>query len=276
MRLSHKLKKLINRDAFDSAKATLLRLSYPLDPKPFIEAVDRGDVFNAIKERYFNPNDSVSPKKYLNLEDWMRTNVTRVRDLRIRSAPPHLRILDIGCGSGYFLHITKCLGHDVLGMDLDKEPIFRETIALLDLKRIIHRIEPFQRLPDIGAPFDLITAHMTRFNWHEDDTPWETAEWEFFLNDLASRLTSRGRVQFDLNALPDGRHMERPPRGNSFLRREHASTGGASICRLHLRNSAPTWSPKKSGPKLRTKCSPGGRMDLDEDRRGPSRSNHLL
>jgi hypothetical protein len=49
---------------------------------------------------------------------------------------------------------------------------------------------------------------MTRFNWHEDDRPWGRAEWEFFLNDLASRLTSRGRVQFDLNALPDGRHME--------------------------------------------------------------------
>ncbi len=138
----------------------------------------------------------------------MRTNVKRVRDLRLKKAPPSLRILDIGCGSGYFLHIAKCLGHEVLGMDLDKEPIFRETIALLGLKRIIHRIEPFQALPDTGAPFDLITAHMTRFNWHNDGTPWGTKEWEFFLKDLASRLTPSGRLQFDLNALPDGRHME--------------------------------------------------------------------
>jgi SAM-dependent methyltransferase len=214
MRLSHKLKKLINRDAYESAKATLWRWSYPLAAKPFIDAIDR-DAFNAIKKRYFNPNDSVSPKKYLNLEDWMRTNVKRVRDLRIRKAPPRLRILDIGCGSGYFLHIAKCLGHDVLGMDLDREPIFRETIALLGLKRIIHRIEPFQPLPDTEAPFDLITAHMTRFNWHEDGTPWGTAEWEFFLNDLASRLKPLGRLQFDLNALPDGRHME--PRLRQFF-----------------------------------------------------------
>jgi SAM-dependent methyltransferase len=210
MRLSHKIKKLFNRDAYESAKATLRRMSYPLDARPFIDAIDR-DAFNIIKEKYFNPNDGVCPKKYqkyLNLENWMRTNVKRVRDLRIRKAPPRLRILDVGCGSGYFLHIAKCLGHDVLGLDLDREPIFRETISLLGLKRIIHRIEPFQPLPDTGAPFDLITAHMTRFNWYEDDTPWGTREWEFFLNDLASRLTPCGRLQFDLNALPDGRHMK--------------------------------------------------------------------
>jgi SAM-dependent methyltransferase len=207
MRLSHKLKKLLNRDAYESAKATLLRLSYPLDAKPFIDAIDR-DAFNAIKKRYFNPNDAVSPKKYLNLENWMRTNVKRIRDLRLKKAPPRLRILDIGCGSGYFLHIANCLGHDVLGMDLDREPIFRETIALLGIERTIHRIEPFQVLPDTGAPFDLITAHMTRFNWHNDGTPWGPKEWEFFLNDLVSRLTPNGRLQFDLNALPDERHME--------------------------------------------------------------------
>ena len=207
MRLSHKIRKLLNRDAYDSAKATLLRLSYPLDPKPFIEAIDR-KAFNAIKQRYFNPDDGVSPKKYLNLENWMRTNVKRVRDLRLKKAPPRLRILDIGCGSGYFLHIAKCLGHDVLGLDVDREPIFRETVSLLGLKRIVHRIEPFQSLPDTGAPFDLITAHMTCFNRSDDGTPWGIKEWEFFLNDMASRLTLTGRLQFDLNALPDERHME--------------------------------------------------------------------
>ena len=207
MRLSHKIRKLLNRDAYDSAKATLLRLSYPLDARPFIEAIDR-KAFNAIKERYFNPDDGVSPKKYLNLENWMRTNVKRVRDLRLKKAPPRLRILDIGCGSGYFLHIAKCLGHDVLGLDVDREPIFRETVSLLGLKRIVHRIEPFQALPDTGAPFDLITAHMTCFNRNDDGTPWGLKEWEFFLNDMTSRLTLTGRLQFDLNALPDERHME--------------------------------------------------------------------
>jgi SAM-dependent methyltransferase len=207
MRLSHKIRKLLNRDAYDSAKATVLRLFYPLDPRQFIEAVDR-EAFNAIKERYFDPNDAVSPKKYLDLENWMRVNVKRVRDLRLKKAPPRLRILDIGCGSGYFLHIAKYLGHDVLGLDVDREPIFRETIALLSLKRIVHRIEPFEPLPNTGAPFDLITAHMTCFNRYDDGTPWGIEEWEYFLRDARSHMTPTGRLQFDLNALPDGRHME--------------------------------------------------------------------
>jgi SAM-dependent methyltransferase len=207
MRLSHKIGKLLNRDAWDSAGAALRRLSYPLSAKPFIEAVDR-EAFEVIKKRHFKPNDSVSANKYFHLENWMSTNVKRVRDLRLRKAPPRLRILDIGCGSGYFLHIAKCLGHEVLGLDIDREPIFRETISLLGLTRIVHRIEPFQALPNTGAPFDLITSHMTRFNWHDDGTPWGIKEWEFFLEDTASRLTASGRLQFDLNALPDERHME--------------------------------------------------------------------
>jgi SAM-dependent methyltransferase len=232
MRLSHKIRKLLNRDAYDSAKATLLRLSYPLDARPFIVAIDH-KAFNTIKERYFDPDDGVSPKKYLNLENWMRTNVKRVRDLRLKKAPPRLRILDIGCGSGYFLHIAKCLGHDVLGLDVDREPIFRETVSLLGLKRIVHRIEPFQALPDTGAPLDLITAHMTCFNRFDDGTPWGIKEWRFFLNDTASRLTPGGRLQFDLNALPDERHME-PELRQYFLSR------GARIDRrrVYLKPSA--------------------------------------
>ena len=220
MRFSHKIRKLFNRDAFDSAKATLLRLSYRLDAQPFIEAIDR-EAFEAIKARHFNPKDGVSPKKYLNLENWMRTNVKRVRDLRLRKAPPCWRILDIGCGSGYFLHVAKCLGHDVLGLDVDREPIFRETVSLLGLKRIVHRIEPFQTLPDTGAPFDLITAHMTCFNRYGDGTCWGVKEWEFFLTDMASRLTAVGRLQFDLNALPDERHMEPELRGYFLSRGAH-------------------------------------------------------
>jgi hypothetical protein len=49
---------------------------------------------------------------------------------------------------------------------------------------------------------------MTCFNRYEDGKPWGIKEWEFFLDDTASRLTPNGRLQFDLNALPDERHME--------------------------------------------------------------------
>lgn len=207
MRLSHKVKKLFNLDAWHSTKAGLRRATYRLSVKPFIDAIDR-EGFEKIYRKYHKPGEKVDPKKYLNLDEWMRTNVKRIRDHRIRKAPPKLRILDIGSGSGYFLHIARCLGHDVLGMDIDTEPVFRETFALLKLPRFIYRIEPFQPLPDLGAPFDVITGHMTCFNRRADDTHWGKEEWDFFLRDLVKHLKPGGKIQFDLNPLRDGRHME--------------------------------------------------------------------
>jgi SAM-dependent methyltransferase len=207
MRFTHKVKKLFNLDAWYSTKAFLRRSTYPLPVKPFIDAMDR-EGFEAIRARHRQPGELVNPKKYLNLEDWMRTNVKRIRDHRIKKAPPRLRILDIGSGSGYFLHIARCLGHDVQGMDVDTEPVFRETFALLKLPRLIHRIEPYQPLPDLGEPFDLITGHMTCFNRRADRSHWGEEEWDYFLHDLLKHLKPGGKIQFDLNALRDGRHME--------------------------------------------------------------------
>jgi SAM-dependent methyltransferase len=207
MRLTHKVKKLFNLDAWHSTKAGLRRATYPLSSKPFFEAMDM-EGFEKIRAKYYKAGEKVDPKKYLNLDEWMRTNVKRIRDHRIKKSPPKLRILDIGSGSGYFLHIARCLGHDVLGMDIDTEPVFRETFALLKLPRLIHRIEPFQPLPDLGKPFDLITGHMTCFNRRADDTHWGKEEWDFFLHDLLKHLKPGGKIQFDLNPLRDGRHME--------------------------------------------------------------------
>ncbi len=207
MRLSHKISKLFNADAWSSIRASLRRMSYPLSAQPFIDAIDK-EGFEKIRARYYDPKEKVDPRKYLNLEIWMRTNVTRVRDHRILKAPPALRILDIGSGSGYFLHILKCLGHDVLGLDIDSQPVFRETFALLKLPRIIHRIQPYEPLPDLGDRFDLITGHMTCFNRRADNSHWGKEEWTFFLRDLQTRLKPGGKIQFDLNALKDGRHME--------------------------------------------------------------------
>ena len=208
MRFSQKIGKIFNLDGYYSLKAGILRWSYPLDPKPLIAAIDRKG-FAKLKARFGSLADEARPVKYLNLDEWMATNVKRVRDLRLRQAPPRLRILDVGCGTGYFLHIARCLGHDVLGLDLDVEPIFSEMLALLGIPRTVHAIQACQPLPDLGEPFDLITAHMTCFNRRPDGSHWGVEEWEYFLKDAESRLTPSGWIHLDLNVLPDGRHMTR-------------------------------------------------------------------
>ena len=239
MRLLTKIEKLFNLDAWHSALAALRRLTYPLPAKPFIDAVDR-ERFQKVRARYQLPGEKINPKKYLELEPWMRMNVKRIRDSRIRQAPPKLRILDIGSGSGYFLHIAKCLGHDVLGLDLDFEPVFRETFEVLGLPRVIHWIKPFEPLPDLGAKFDLITAHMTCFNRRADNTHWGSAEWKYFMENLGHHLKPGGRVEFDLNPLPDGQHM-------APELREYFRSLGARVDRRSVHLNAPQLQSISSG-----------------------------
>lgn len=206
MGIAHSTKKILSGDAWRSTVAMFKRLRYPLAPQPFIDNIDKKEL-ERIKEKYFNPKDKVTSRKYLDLEEWMPTNTKRIRDVMLRPAPPQKRVLDIGCGTGYFLHIAKTLGHDVLGMDIPGHKLFDEVCGLLQVPRYLHTIEPYQKLPDLGAPFDLISAHMTCFNRYEDGKRWGPKEWAFFLDDIEKRLTPTGFIHMDLNAELDGSHM---------------------------------------------------------------------
>lgn len=206
MRITQKLGKLFHPDGYRSAVAGVKRMTYPLRPAEFIAQLDQAGL-ERIRAKYDVPGEKVAAPKYLDLQEWMRTNVKRVRDIRLFRAPPVQRVLDIGSGAGWFLFIVKCLGHEPLGLDIDEEPIYRETFALLGLPRVIHRIEAGQSLPNLGAPFDLITAHMTCFNRRADGSHWGPAEWTFFLADLRKRLTPTGQIHLDLNPATDGSNM---------------------------------------------------------------------
>ena len=206
MRITQKIGKLFHPDGYRSAWAGMRRMTYPLRTSEFVEKLDR-DGLKRIVEKYSVPGEKVRYAKYLDVAEWMPTNVKRIRDVRLFRAPPVQRVLDIGSGAGWFLFIAKCLGHDPIGLDIDVIPMYRETFALLELPRVLHRIEPYQSLPNLGARFDLITAHMTCFNLYPDGTHWGPEEWGFFLADLGKRLRPGGRVHLDLNPAPDGSHM---------------------------------------------------------------------
>ena len=206
MTFTQKLSKIFGSDGWDSLVAGVRRMAYPLGWRQFMEPIDR-EGLERLRAQFYSPEERLRPAKYLNIEEWMKTSTKRIRDLRVRKAPPRLRILDLGCGAGYVLHIAKCLGHDVLGLDLGGDPVFDGIIALLKIPRVTHAIHAYEPLPDLSAKFDLITAHMTCFNRRDDGSHWGVEEWEYFMRDAESRLTPTGRMQFDLNVLDDGRHM---------------------------------------------------------------------
>ena len=208
MDIAYKLKKVLTGDAYASARrhikqALVGRAPLRLDAQRITKTIDQ-EQFRQVYQRHAVKDPGDAWPKYLDIELWMEINLRRVRDLEL-DLGNRKRVLDIGCGTGYFLYICKYLGHEVLGLDIDEEPGFREMIGLLGINRRIWRIEAYQPLPDLGSKFDVIAAHMICFNGHKSPQLWRIPEWEFFLNDLAdNHLHSGGKVCLELNREYDG------------------------------------------------------------------------
>ena len=206
VRFRHKIRKLVDGQSLVSARKHTLRLlrtgRFPLNKKRVIETIDPV-AFEQIRKRYAVANPGADWPKYLDLDRWIGINVRRIRQVELDLARPK-RILDLGCGAGYFLYIAQLLGHSGLGLDMDRLSMFREVTRLLRVRRVVQRIDAFRPLPDFGQKFDLITAFMICFNNHKMPDLWKVPEWEFFLDDLAKHLTPRGRIWLELNQEYDG------------------------------------------------------------------------
>jgi SAM-dependent methyltransferase len=221
MKLSRKLQKLLSTDFFASAFEHLSRGTHPVNKRRILETLDRAQ-FEKLREQYPYRPGSPRINRFEDVVYWIEINIERAQDLWLDRAPP-IRIVDLGCGAGYFLYVCKYFGHDVLGFDTDNEPLFRATTALLDVPRVIGRIERQTPLPDLGGKFDLVTAHRIcfhRIGHVRDGVEWSAADWEFFINDIRTRfLNEDGRLLLDFNPRPDGSSFFTPRLREFFLSR---------------------------------------------------------
>jgi SAM-dependent methyltransferase len=208
MKLSHKLRKLFSRDALASLREHAGRWTHPVRSNRILATVDRVE-FSKLRERY--PYKETSPRinRFEDAEYWIGINVERAQDLWLDRAPP-LRILDLGCGAGYFLYVCQFFGHETLGLDTDNEPLYGATTQLLHVERVIARIEPNIPLPDLGKRFDLVTAHRICFHRMRragatEPREWTGDQWSFFIEDVRKNiLQPDGRLLLDFNPRPDG------------------------------------------------------------------------
>ncbi|MEP6937388.1 MAG: methyltransferase domain-containing protein [Chthoniobacterales bacterium] len=208
MKLSRKLQKLFTAEAVDSLREHAMRWTHPVDPRPLLARLDSA-AWARLGERFPHRADAPKINRFVDAEHWIPVSVERAQDLWLDRSPP-LRLLDLGCGPGYFLYVCKCLGHQAIGVDIDEQPLFRETTSLLGVARIIWRIEARVPLPQFGEKFDLVTAHRVCFHktvrgsdgqWEE----WDRHDWEFFLRDIRTRfLNAEGRLLLDFNPRADG------------------------------------------------------------------------
>src|SRR5438094_8297952 len=136
MKLTRKILKfaepLTYRRGWRRAQRSIFRV--PLGP--MLAQIDR-DRAREIQQRY--TNSTAGYAKYANIEPWLRLNRERVQDLKLhRSAPK--RVLDLGCGGGFFLFILKNLGHSVLVIDVQRVPLFGELLELFGVPRVVCRL----------------------------------------------------------------------------------------------------------------------------------------
>ena len=215
MRFSHKVSKLAQpltyRRAWRRAQRSIFRLSL----EPLRAGLDE-ERLREIRQRY--AGSPAGYAKYANIDPWLRLNRERVQDLKLhRSAPK--RVLDLGCGGGFFLFILKKLGHSVLGLDIDQVSLYAELLNVFDVPRVVWRIQAFEALPDLGQKFDWITAFSINFNlYHPSERLWGPAEWDFFIRDLQRHLAPSGKLFFGLNPTFGGDYYT-PELRDFFLRR---------------------------------------------------------
>jgi SAM-dependent methyltransferase len=146
-------------------------------------------------------------EKYANVDHWLRVNRERVQDLKLHRSEPQ-RILDLGCGGGFFLFILKSFNHSVLGLDVDREPLFAELLEVFGVPRVVFEIKPFEPLPNLRQQFDWITAFSIGFDRARDtNVRWGVEQWDFLLHDLQRQLAPGGKVYLAVNPLPNGEYL---------------------------------------------------------------------
>ena len=179
-----------------------------------------------IQTRYASSTSQYA--KYADATRWLKRNLPRIRRLGLDRSSPK-RILDLGCGGGFFLFIAKQLGHSGIGLDVGDHQVCSELVDLFGIDRKVWRIQAFEPLPDFGCKFDLITAFSTAFHRTTDQSlGWGTDEWNFFLDNLFERQLKPGSgIFFEINSGKDNRYF--PPEVRDLFVRRGASIEGEFV-----------------------------------------------
>jgi SAM-dependent methyltransferase len=155
----------------------------------------------------FFRKDPSSAAKYADRRYWLLLNIQRAVQLNLHQSKG-LEILDIGCGPGFFMAVTRAGGHQCSGVDVPESymtpterRVYSELLEALHCKSHVSPllIERFVPLPFEGKAFDLITAFWICFNRHRQPDTWGVEEWRYFVEDACRYLKKSGRLLLELN-----------------------------------------------------------------------------
>jgi hypothetical protein len=227
------------RMGWESARTQARMKLHPLPVREYLQRLDRNAI-ETMRAHYQDAADrgeSSEGLKYLNAPRYLPRSTRRAQELNLDRLPPQ-RILDLGSGVGYFPWVCRNLGHETIGLDTGDVPAYIEMMKLLEIPHVTHRIMPMTLLPDLGARFDLITAFQILFSHYNgscQNERWSLEEWDFFLHDLSTRLTSQGRIFLRFNRETRDGHI--PTELADFFRRRGAKVRRACVI-FNTKNAA--------------------------------------
>jgi SAM-dependent methyltransferase len=153
--------------------------------------------------------------KYADLNAHMKRAWKEAERLSLHKSPP-LDVLDIGLGTGYFLHVCQRLGHCAVGLDRPGFEFWQRIRKWLGVHNVVeHTVRPNTPLPDLGR-FDIATAYACPFNFVQSERRlWSVSEWSFFFDQLRDdvlkpngRLALKLRKRYAAGFEPDPRETE--------------------------------------------------------------------
>src|SRR5437660_4859959 len=135
MRVGHKLRKLFDPDIIASTREHMHRALHPISARKLHIVLEQDKSWEALRQKY--PRGVKEVHRFGDTDFWIKRNVERAQDLSLDRGPRR-HILDLGCGPGFFLYVAERLGHSGVGLDIDEQAMFRETLRLLKLKLVVH------------------------------------------------------------------------------------------------------------------------------------------
>jgi len=103
-----------------------------------------------------------------------------------------LRIVDLGCGFGYFVRACSDMGHDTMGLDLPDPPMIERANEILGNRFISGRLRSIFKIPIDIQNVDIFTMFGVNLR-HRDGSYWKAQQYSYLTSDVCDRLKPGGR-----------------------------------------------------------------------------------
>lgn len=124
-----------------------------MTPEQLMSGVDMKVFKNLSRGRL--PCDERSWKKFFDWKEYGRNAIARTRRFKLDLSKGK-RVLDVGCGFGYFLRACQKLGHEVVGIDVPDEN-FCKLWEVMQVSAYSFALSVSVPLPSEIQDYDLIT-----------------------------------------------------------------------------------------------------------------------